>query len=86
MNPEVFVLLIPITAIIMIGLVKIARLYAPGNQGQGGPVVKELEARLDAVEQGLTGLQHELSETQERLDFSERLLAQGRETKRLGEP
>jgi len=82
MNPEVFVLLIPITAIIMIGLVKIARLWAPGNQGQGGPG----EARLEAVEQGLAGLQHELSETQERLDFAERLLAQGRETKRLVEP
>jgi hypothetical protein len=86
MNPEVFVLLIPITAIIMIGLVKIARLWAPGNQGQGGPAVKQLEARLEAVEQELAGLQHELSETHERLDFAERLLAQGRETKRLGEP
>jgi hypothetical protein len=86
MNPEVFVLLIPITAIIMIGLVKIARLWAPGNQGQGGPGVKQLEARLEAVEQELAGLQHELSETHERLDFAERLLAQGRETKRLGEP
>jgi hypothetical protein len=84
MNPEVFVLFIPITAIIMIGLVKIARLYAPGNQGQAGPGVKELEGRLEAVEQGLAGLQHELSETQERLDFAERLLAQGREGKRIG--
>jgi len=37
MNPEVFVLLIPITAIIMIGLVKIARLWSPGQQCQGDP-------------------------------------------------
>jgi hypothetical protein len=86
MNPEVFVLLIPITAIIMIGLVKIARLWSPGHQGQGGPGMKQLEARLETVEQELAGLQHELSETHERLDFAERLLAQGRETKRLGEP
>jgi predicted nucleic acid-binding Zn-ribbon protein len=48
--------------------------------------VKQLESRLEAVEQELAGLHHELSETQERLDFAERLLAQGRETKRLGEP
>jgi hypothetical protein len=86
MGPESLVLLIPISAIIMIGLVKIARLWSPGYQGLGGPAVKQLEARLEAVEQELAGLHHELSETQERLDFAERLLAQGRETKRLGEP
>jgi hypothetical protein len=81
MGPESLVLLIPISAIIMIGLVRIARLWGPGHQGH-----KQLEARVEAVEQELAGLQHELSETQERLDFAERLLAQGRETKRLGEP
>jgi hypothetical protein len=84
MGPEQIVLLIPITAIIMVGLVRIARLLGPGNQGKGGPGVKQLEARLEAVEQELTGLQHELSETQERLDFAERLLAQAREGKRIG--
>ena len=85
MNPEALVLLIPISAIIMTGLVKIARLWSPGHQGQGDVGVKQLEARLEAVEQELAGLHHELSETEERLDFAERLLAQGRETKRLGE-
>jgi hypothetical protein len=84
MNPEALVLLIPISAIIMTGLVKIARIWSPGQQGQGGPAVKQLEARLDAVEQELAGLQNELSETHERLDFAERLLAQAREGKRLG--
>jgi hypothetical protein len=85
MNPEALVLLIPISAIIMTGLVKIARIWSAGNQGQGGPEVKQLESRLEAVEQELAGLHHDLSETQERLDFAERLLAQGRETKRLGD-
>ena len=84
MGPEQIVLLIPITAIIMVGLVRIARLLGPGNQGKGGHGVKQLEARLEAVEQELAGLQHELSETQERLDFAERLLAQAREGKRIG--
>ena len=86
MNPEALVLLIPISAIIMTGLVKIARLWSPGHQGQGGPGMKQLEARLETVEQELAGLQHELSETEERLDFAERLLAQGRETKRFDQP
>jgi hypothetical protein len=85
MNPEALVLLIPISAIIMTGLVKIARIWSAGNQGQGGPEVKQLESRLEAVEQELAGLHHDLNETQERLDFAERLLAQGRETKRLGD-
>ncbi len=81
MNPEALVLFIPIAAIIMTGLVKIARIRGPGQEGQ-----KQLVARVEAVEQELAGLHHELSETQERLDFAERVLAQGRETKRLGEP
>lgn len=84
MNPESLVLLIPITAIIMAGLVKISRLWGPGYQGQGGPVVKQLEDRLEAVEQELASVQQGLAETQERLDFAERLLAQAREGKRLG--
>ena len=86
MNPEALVLLIPISAIIMTGLVKIARIRSAGLQSQGDPGVKQLESRLEAVEQELAGMHHELSETQERLDFAERLLAQGRETRRLGEP
>ena len=86
MNPEALVLLIPISAIIMTGLVKIARIRSPGQQGQGDSGVTQLESRLEAVEQEIAGLHQELSETQERLDFAERLLAQGRETKRLGEP
>jgi hypothetical protein len=84
MNPEALVLLIPISAIIMTGLVKIARIRSPGQQGQGDAGAKQLESRLEAVEQELAGLQHELSETHERLDFAERLLAQAREGKRIG--
>jgi hypothetical protein len=84
MGPESLVLLIPISAILMVGLVKIARLWAPGAQSQSGPVVQRLEARMEQMEQELATLQHDLSETQERLDFAERLLAQTREGKRIG--
>ena len=45
-----------------------------------------LEARLAAIEQDLNAVRGELSETQERLDFTERLLSQAREGKRLDSP
>jgi hypothetical protein len=40
---------------------------------------------LESVEQDLAALHQELTDTQERLDFAERLLAQSRESKRLPE-
>lgn len=39
---------------------------------------------LEALEGEVGRLRQELSETQERLDFAERVLAQGREAGRLG--
>jgi hypothetical protein len=54
------------------------------RQGSGG---SDLQARLEAVEAELGelgGLRQELGEMQERLDFAERLLAQGSETRRMG--
>ncbi len=44
-----------------------------------GPVGSELPARLEALEAEVSTLRQDLSETQERLDFTERLLAQGAE-------
>ena len=55
-----------------------------------GPVVSELQApnevldALDALEAEVGRLRQELSETQERMDFTERLLAQGQEGRRAG--
>jgi predicted nucleic acid-binding Zn-ribbon protein len=40
--------------------------------------------RLEALEDDVSKLRQELNETQERLDFAERLLAQGREAGRVG--
>ncbi len=51
------------------------------RQGPGGG---ELPARLEALEAEVSQLRQELSETQERLDFAERVLAQGREAQRVG--
>lgn len=53
-----------------------------------GPVISEVgsehEARLDVLEAEVSNLGRELSEAQERLDFAERMLAQGQESRRLG--
>lgn len=49
----------------------------------GGTVTGDLPARLEAVELDVNGLRRELNETQERLDFAERILAQAQESRRL---
>jgi hypothetical protein len=46
------------------------------------PPFEVLEA-LEAVEAEVSKLRQELSETQERLDFTERVLAQGQESRRI---
>jgi hypothetical protein len=47
------------------------------------PAGSELPERLEAIEAELTKLGQEMSETQERLDFAERVLAQSAEARRL---
>jgi hypothetical protein len=47
------------------------------------PGGSELEAGLDALQDEVSQLRQELTETQERLDFTERLLAQGQESRRV---
>jgi hypothetical protein len=43
------------------------------------------QARFDALETDMQMLRQELTEAQERLDFTERLLAQEAETRRVGQ-
>jgi hypothetical protein len=50
---------------------------------QPGSSESDLPARLDALEVEVSQLRQELGETQERLDFAERLLAQGPEAHRV---
>jgi hypothetical protein len=83
MNPDAIAVFIPVSAIVMGGLVLIAKYFTQARR-QGGS--EAVEARLDALEHALTSVQNELGETQERLDFAERLLAQSREDKRLDAP
>jgi chromosome segregation ATPase len=71
-------LMIPVVALIMGGLVKISRNMSQGNPRSGSP---DLESRIENLEHELTSVRHELSEAQERLDFTERLLTRAREEK-----
>jgi hypothetical protein len=48
------------------------------------PRGSEFPARLEALDAEVSSLWRELSETQERLDFAERVLAQGAEARRVG--
>jgi hypothetical protein len=55
------------------------------RQGLGGSALQsmsEVQPRLEALEFEMSDLRRELSEAQERLDFTERMLAQGQESRR----
>ena len=75
-----FTPLIPIVAIIAFAAVRIARLRATRPETPSADVT----ARLEALERTVQGLQQELGDTQERLDFTERLLSKARDERRLG--
>lgn len=61
------------------GAVKIAKIIAHSRVA-GNP---DIAAHLQALDQEVGTLRREMIETQERLDFAERLLAQGPETRRV---
>jgi predicted nucleic acid-binding Zn-ribbon protein len=80
MQPAVFLAaLLIFVGIPAFTILKIARLRA-SRQAPSSDVTE----RLDAVEQRVEDLQQELAETQERLDFAERLLSKAREERRIG--
>ncbi|PYP01283.1 MAG: hypothetical protein DMD57_14320 [Gemmatimonadetes bacterium] len=72
--------LIPVVAIIAFAAVKIARMRVPRPESPSADV----RARLEALERSVQGLRQELAETQERLDFAERLLSKARDERRIG--
>jgi hypothetical protein len=81
MDPTFLAPLIPIAAIIAFAAVKIVKLRTMSPAS----LPDDAAARLEALEQKVEGLQHELAETHERLDFAERLLSQARDARRIGE-
>lgn len=81
MEPAVFlVALLSTVGIAAFTVVKVARLFASRRESASTDVT----ARLEALERDVQSLQHEQAETQERLDFAERLLSKVREERRLG--
>jgi hypothetical protein len=80
MDPQFLAPLIPIVAIVAFAAVKIAGLRANRSELPVG----DLAARLEALEHGFEGLRQELAETQERLDFAERILSKPQEERRIG--
>jgi hypothetical protein len=81
MDPAVLALLIPIVAIVCGTVLKALSLR---SEGRRPGVSAKLTERLEALEHEVGQLRQELGETQERLDFTERLLAQDRGINRLG--
>jgi hypothetical protein len=78
----ILALSIPVVAIIFGNLTKMAKFKAEAQRGAlGNP---ETDARVAALEDDVASLHRELIETQERLDFTERLLAQRSEVQRPG--
>jgi len=81
MGPGVFlaalliVVGIPAFTILRIMSMRAARVQSPSV---------DVTERLEAVEHRVDDLQQELAETQERLDFAERLLSKGREERGIG--
>jgi hypothetical protein len=55
-----------------------------GSRGSEGQARLDVLEALEVLEADVSNLRRELTETQERMDFAERLLAQGVESRRVG--
>jgi hypothetical protein len=73
--------LIPVVAIIAYAAVKIATMWSV----RPGSASADVLSRVENLERTLQGLEQDLAETQERLDFAERVLGQAREERRIGD-
>ncbi len=87
-GPEV---LIPMTFFLTVGAVFISRSEIGkaiahrirSGPGGGGEDLDVLRGEVADLRHELDGMRHELAEAQERIDFTERLLAQGRSSEQL---
>ena len=90
MNKQVIALLIPllalcipVAAIVMHGLQKLARLRLEEARVQAGGADPGSQAELAGLQQEVAELRDELAQVHERLDFTERVLSQSRDTERV---
>jgi hypothetical protein len=85
MDPQV--LLTAVVTVLIAGMgtwgaVRIAKIIAHSRVARD----TDTAAHLEALDQEVGALRREMIETQERLDFAERMLAQGQETRRVEPP
>lgn len=80
MTTAQLVMMIPVLAL-AIGFVAVLKMPRRAFGHRADP---QLEDRVDALEQELGTIRQQLIETQERLDFAERLLARSEEARQLG--
>ena len=82
MSPELIVQFIALLATVGVGaftIIKVAHVFAHRSRS----VPDDVTGRLEELERVLQNGQQELAETQERLDFAERLLSTMREERRI---
>ena len=79
MDPGTVGVFIPIAAILAWGAVRIVTIQSESKRGAD----PQMSERLQALENEVGSLRHELGEAQERIDFAERLLSQQRPSDRL---
>lgn len=82
MDPNALAPLIPVVAILAFAVIRVARIVTKAKTNAESP---DTAARLAALEDEMATVRRELGETHERLDFTERLLAQ-QHTDRLNPP
>lgn len=81
MSPAVFLLaLFTTVGIAAFTVIKVAGLFAARRELPGADVTD----RIDELERDVETIRQELAATQERLDFTERLLSAVREDRRIG--
>ena len=81
MEPAVFlVAMLILLGVPAVTVITVVRMRSTRRESPSADVA----ARLEELERGVQGLQQELAETQERLDFAERLLGKAREERRIG--
>ena len=79
----ILALCIPVAAIVLNGLQKLARLRLEEAQVRAGALDQGSQSELAALREDVAELRGELGEVQERLDFTERLLSRSHEAERL---
>ena len=79
----IFAMLIPISAIVMNGILKIVKTHLEEAKVRAGVLPDGSMAELEQMRGDIEQVRQELAEVHERLDFAERLLAQRREQDRL---